>query len=414
MKTITKKLIITAIVGILALTIGAEISLAATATFIGSVDDDGGDPNLIAWFQYGKTTSYGYETSHQSKYGTGEFTATVSGLENCTTYHYRAAAKHQNFDDPMYGVDKTFTTACDNSPTIDIETNNSDGPITIAYNTSAILTWTSTNANYCYASGDWSGSKSTSGSQFTGNLTSGPRSYTITCTGGGGSASDSVTIYVQQVSGATNPTIQKMVRNLSDGERIFSESTLADPTEILEFQIQINSGSEAQNVTVKDVLPDRIILRANSLKVNGILASGDITSGIALGNLAQNQTKTITFWVSVAGVDKFNFGNTSLMNTATVYWSGDSLSDSATIIVTKKEVLGAATGVSTGLTDSIFVDSFFLPLVSALTLTWLFKSHILKWEEWSDERKKEYRKFKTEKLLRLKIAEIKAREFFKL
>jgi len=209
-------------------------------------------------------------------------------------------------------------------------------------------------------------------------------------------------------------TIGNIVRNLSDGQRIFSESIFADPTEILEFQIQINSGSEAQNVTVKDVLPDRIILRANSLKVNGILASGDITSGIALGNLAQNQTKTITFWVSVAGVDKFNFGNTSLMNTATVYWSGDSLSDSATIIVTKKEVLGAATGVSTGLTDSIFVDSFFLPLVSALTLTWLFKSHILKWEEWSDERKKEYRKFKTEKLLRLKIAEIKAREFLKL
>jgi len=413
MKTITKKLIITAIVGILAITIGAEISLAATATFIGSVDDDGGDPNLIAWFQYGKTTGYGYETSHQSKYGTGDFTATVSGLENCLTYHYRAASKHQNFDDPMYGQDKTFTTPCDNSPTVDIKANNSDGSIAIPYNTSATLTWTSTNANYCYASGAWSGSKAISDSESTDNLTY-SKTYTITCTGLGGSASDSVTIYVQQVSGATNPTIQKMVRNLSDGERIFSESTLADPTEILEFQIQINSGSGAQNVTVKDVLPDRIILRANSLKLNGILASGDITSGIALGNLAQNQTKTITFWVSVAGLDKFNFGNTSLMNTATVYWSGDSLSDSATIIVTKKEVLGAATGVSTGLTDSIFVDSFFLPLVSALTLTWLFKSHILKWEEWSDERKKEYRKFKTEKLLRLKIAEIKAREFLKL
>ena len=207
-------------------------------------------------------------------------------------------------------------------------------------------------------------------------------------------------------------TIGNIVRNLSDGQRIFSESIFADPDEVLEFQIKINSGSGAQNVTVKDILLDRISVRANSLKVNGILASGDITSGISLGNLAQNQTKIITFWADVAGVDKFNFGNTILMNTATVYWNGDSHSDLSSIIVTKKEVLGVATGVSTGLTNNFFVDSFFLPLVSALILTWLLKSHILKWEEWMDERKKEYRKFKTEKLLRLKIAQIKTQEFF--
>jgi len=165
MKTITKKLIITAIVGILALTIGAEISLAATATFTGSIDDDGGDPNLLVWFQYGKTTSYGSETSHQSKNGIGEFTATVSGLENCTIYHYRAASKHQNFDDTTYGQDKTFTTEC--NVTVYLKANGSDGPITVAYQNrnSLNLSWTSQNADSCTASNDaglstWSGSKS--------------------------------------------------------------------------------------------------------------------------------------------------------------------------------------------------------------------------------------------------------------
>jgi len=59
------------------------------------------------------------------------------------------------------------------------------------------------------------------------------------------------------------------------------------------------------------------------------------------------------------------------------------------------------------------VDSFILPLVFASILTWLLKSHILKWEEWLDERKKEYRKFQTEKLLKLKIAKIKAKEFLR-
>jgi len=64
------------------------------------------------------------------------------------------------------------------------------------------------------------------------------------------------------------------------------------------------------------------------------------------------------------------------------------------------------------LTNNVLVDSFILPLVFASILTWLLKSHILKWEEWLDKRKKEYRKFQTEKLLRLKIAQIKTQEFF--
>ena len=77
---------------------------------------------------------------------------------------------------------------------------------------------------------------------------------------------------------------------------------------------------------------------------------------------------------------------------------------------TPKKVLGAATGAPTGLADSIFMDSIFLPLVSALTLTWLLKSHILKWEEWLDKNKRDFGKFKSEKLLKLKIAQIKARK----
>lgn len=80
-------------------------------------------------------------------------------------------------------------------PTVDIKANNSDGPITIDYNTSATLSWTSTNATSCSASGNWSGSKATSGSENTGNLIS-SKTYTITCTGPGGSATDSVTVYV--------------------------------------------------------------------------------------------------------------------------------------------------------------------------------------------------------------------------
>jgi hypothetical protein len=81
------------------------------------------------------------------------------------------------------------------APTVNIKANNSDGPITISYNSSATLSWTSTSASSCAASGAWSGSKSGSGSTSTGNLTS-AKTYTLTCSNSTGSASDSVTVNV--------------------------------------------------------------------------------------------------------------------------------------------------------------------------------------------------------------------------
>jgi hypothetical protein len=57
------------------------------------------------------------------------------------------------------------------------------------------LTWTSSNATSCTASGAWSGTKAVSGSASTGALSS-TSTYTLTCTGTGGSASQSATVSV--------------------------------------------------------------------------------------------------------------------------------------------------------------------------------------------------------------------------
>jgi uncharacterized repeat protein (TIGR01451 family) len=412
MKFHSKKILFVSLVGIAILFFTASFSFAVTATLYGEITDDGGDPYLEVWFQYGKTTAYGYETPHQTKYGPGEFTATISGLENCTTYHYRAVSRHQNYDDTKYGEDKIFNTPCPSitypSPTVDLKANGYDGSITVPYNSSVTLSWTSNNANYCVASGAWSGIKGTSGSESTGNLTSGPKTYTLTCYGPGGSASDSVTIYLQQVLGAVSPSIQKKVRNLSDGQTQYFDSIYADPSEVLEIQIIVNSGSGAQNVVVKDVLPDRISIRSNSLKIDGILTSGDIVSGISLGNLRANQIKTITFLADIAPSNQFSFGETNLINTATIYWNGNSISDSATIIVKKSAVAGAATGAPTGFKN---FSSFLLILSSVLI--WFFETPIINWERLLDKKKKEYQKLRAEKLLKLKIAKIKIKEFLK-
>ncbi len=93
-------------------------------------------------------------------------------------------------------------------PTVNLKINNQNGTITIPYNTAATLFWTSTNATSCSASGNWSGSKAVSGSQSTGNLTSN-KTYTITCTGPGGTATDTVKANVQ----ATAPTVNLKINN---------------------------------------------------------------------------------------------------------------------------------------------------------------------------------------------------------
>lgn len=376
-----------------------------TVTFVGEVTDMGGDTTVTGWFEYGQTSGYGQTSSQKILSQLGTYCTIVSNLSPCTTYHYKAVA--QNSAGTSYGEDKTFTTTC--GPTVDIKINDSDGPISVSYNSSATLNWTSNNANSCNASGNWSGSKSTSGSETVSNLTS-PKTFALTCTGSAGSASDGVAVYVASQVPA-DFSIEKTVGNLSDGT-IFSELIYADPREMLTFRIVVKAGNNSlYDVVVKDTLPNKIIYRGD-LRVDNILTLGDIFIGLNIGNLAAIQEKTITFRGDVAGPESFSFGQTQLTNIVLVSSGTNSLSDTAKVVVSKTAVAGAATNITTGLTNNIFLDSFLLPLMITLLIVWLFKSHIIKFEEWLDSGKKEYRIYKSKKILQLKIAKIKAEELF--
>jgi hypothetical protein len=70
---------------------------------------------------------------------------------------------------------------------------------TVASGQSVQLTWSSTAATACAASGAWSGTKSTSGSESVGPL-SATGTYTLTCSGPGGSATAATTITVTPAS----------------------------------------------------------------------------------------------------------------------------------------------------------------------------------------------------------------------
>lgn len=82
------------------------------------------------------------------------------------------------------------------APIVDLKVNGSNGPLTVGVPGSYTLSWTSTNAAACTASGSWSGSQVTNGTQGYGGVAAGAYIYSITCTNPSGSAVDSVTVNV--------------------------------------------------------------------------------------------------------------------------------------------------------------------------------------------------------------------------
>jgi peptidoglycan hydrolase-like protein with peptidoglycan-binding domain len=68
-------------------------------------------------------------------------------------------------------------------------------PSTVTSSSPTTLSWSSTNATSCSASGGWSGTKSTSGTESTSALAS-TSIFTLTCTGQGGTATGNVTVVV--------------------------------------------------------------------------------------------------------------------------------------------------------------------------------------------------------------------------
>lgn len=86
-------------------------------------------------------------------------------------------------------------------PTLSLTAN----PISIESGSSTSLSWTSTNATTCTASGDWFGNKPLSGSESISNLTT-TKSFTLTCNGEGGSISKSVSVGVYVVDPVLCPS----------------------------------------------------------------------------------------------------------------------------------------------------------------------------------------------------------------
>lgn len=178
-------------------------------------------------------------------------------------------------------------------------------PETVSLGESSTLTWNSGHATTCNASGAWSGARGLSGNESTGPLeTPGERTYTLVCTGAGGSTTTSVDI---RVRGSTIPDAFafEAVSDAEPGSQVTSQtvtiSGLDEATGISISGGEYRIGDGAFTSAAGTVTPDaQVQVRATAPAVAGGTATATLTIGGISGGFsvttrmpAQASTATI-------------------------------------------------------------------------------------------------------------------------
>jgi hypothetical protein len=174
------------------------VSLSASPTTITS-----GGSSTLSWSSTNATscTASGGWSGAEATSGTQKVTPT-------TTASYMLACTGAG---GSANATATVTVNAAPAPTVTL----SASPTTITSGGSSMLTWSSTNATSCTASGGWSGNEAASGmQQVTPTATT---SYTLTCTGTGGSANATAAVTVNPAPPAPTVTLTASPTTITAG-----------------------------------------------------------------------------------------------------------------------------------------------------------------------------------------------------
>ena len=147
----------------------------------------------------------------------------ATGNDTLTAKYTPDAASSATYTNASGNASVTVTAVASAAPTVTL----SASPATITSGGSSTLTWSSTNATACTASGGWTGTEPTSGteSEYPGATTA----YMLTCTGAGGSETTSATVTVAG-SGTSSDTLvfaPYVDMGLAEAEQIVSDAKTA-------------------------------------------------------------------------------------------------------------------------------------------------------------------------------------------
>jgi hypothetical protein len=173
------------------------VSLTANPGSIAS-----GASSMLSWSSSGATSctatgSWSGSKNLSGSQSTGALVASSTYTLSCTNGSGQtgsASATVQVAAPPPPPVPPTLTLAAADSSLVSGE--------------STMLSWTSTGATACQASGGWSGAKAVNGNGMVGPL-SASTTFTQTCTGAGGSIARSVTITVSAAGGSEEPPAEE-------------------------------------------------------------------------------------------------------------------------------------------------------------------------------------------------------------
>lgn len=174
-------------------TLSGLVKLPSTAYSLGFVAKAGSCRSMpaLSLSVDGKTTASYIKISSRSWKAYSVTTTLTAATHNISIkyiYQYGCGSN-------LYLDSVTFYGNSSTTPPLKPTVALSASPSSLTAGSSSTLTWTSTNATSCSAAGGWSGPEPVSGSVTTGAL-NGSTTYTLTCTGGGDSASTSSTATV--------------------------------------------------------------------------------------------------------------------------------------------------------------------------------------------------------------------------
>ncbi|MCX6717551.1 MAG: hypothetical protein NTU76_02655, partial [Candidatus Taylorbacteria bacterium] len=158
-------------------------------------------------------------------------------------------------------------------------------PASVNSGNSTTLIWNSENTSSCSASGAWSGTKATSGSEIVGPITSN-RTYVLTCTGDGSSKSSSVNVSVLSAV-EVKTSSAKVISSFKIGESVGMINSIFGM-----ISVKVPSGTKVTSLTPTIIIPTGATISP---------ASGvpqDFTNPVDYVVTAQNGSK-VTYTVTV-------------------------------------------------------------------------------------------------------------------
>ena len=163
---------------------------------------------------------------------TSTLTWNATNATSCTASGGWAGNKALSGSEPTAAITQntTFTLSCSNtsgsasaSAVVSIQSQPGAPTLTLTANPTAVqsggsstLNWQSTNATSCTASGGWTGTKATTGSEARPNITANT-TFNLSCTGAGGSIQRSVTVNVQATPPAPTLTLTANPATIQSG-----------------------------------------------------------------------------------------------------------------------------------------------------------------------------------------------------